>query len=64
VTLAPVAPTPTHPDAMPLGWTRFAALTTASPVPVYALGGLGPADIATARRNGGQGVAAIRALWP
>jgi len=64
VTLAPVAPTPTHPDAMPLGWTRFAALTTASPVPVYALGGVGPADIGTARRNGGQGVAAIRALWP
>ncbi|HEX5122610.1 MAG TPA: Nudix family hydrolase [Rhodanobacteraceae bacterium] len=63
VTLAPVAPTPSHPDATPLGWARFAALAAASPLPVYALGGLGVVDIATARRNGGQGVAAIRALW-
>lgn len=63
-TLAPVATTPTHPDAAPLGWPRFAALTAAAPLPVYALGGMGPADIATARRNGGQGIAAIRALWP
>jgi 8-oxo-dGTP diphosphatase len=63
VTLAPVAPTPSHPDATPLGWARFAALAAASPLPVYGLGGLAVADIATARRNGGQGVAAIRALW-
>ena len=64
VTLAPVAPTPSHPDAIPLGWPRFAALVAASPLPVYALGGLAVADIAAARRNGGQGIAAIRALWP
>ena len=64
VTLAPVAPTPSHPDAAPLGWPRFAELAAASPVPVFALGGLAVADIAIARRNGGQGIAAIRALWP
>jgi len=64
VTLAPVAPTPSHPDATPLGWQRFAELVAASPLPVYALGGVGPADLATARCNGGQGIAAIRALWP
>ena len=63
VTLAPVAPTPSHPDATPLGWQRFAELVAASPLPVYALGGVGPADLATARCNGGQGIAAIRALW-
>jgi 8-oxo-dGTP diphosphatase len=63
-TLAPVAPTPSHPDATPLGWPRFAGLVAASPLPVYALGGLAVADIAIARRNGGQGIAAIRALWP
>jgi len=63
VTLAPVAPTPSHPDAPPLGWPRFAKLAAASPLPVYALGGLEVADIATARRSGGQGIAAIRALW-
>ena len=33
VTLAPVAPTPSHPDATPLGWPRFAALVAASPPP-------------------------------
>jgi 8-oxo-dGTP diphosphatase len=64
VTLAPVAPTPGHPGATPLGWPRFAELVAASPLPVYALGGLAAADIAMARRNGGQGIAAIRALWP
>jgi 8-oxo-dGTP diphosphatase len=63
VTLAPVAPTPSHPDAKSLGWPRFADLVAATPSPVYALGGLDPADIATARINGGQGIAAIRALW-
>ena len=63
-TLAPVAATPSHPDATPLGWPRFAELVAVSPLPVYALGGLAIADIATARRNGGQGIAAIRALWP
>jgi 8-oxo-dGTP diphosphatase len=63
-TLAPVAPTPSHPGAIPLGWTRFAELAATSPLPVYALGGLAVADVAIARRNGGQGIAAIRALWP
>jgi 8-oxo-dGTP diphosphatase len=64
VTLAPVAPTPTHPDARPLGWQRFAALAADASMPVYALGGLGDTDIATARNLGAQGVAAIRAFWP
>jgi 8-oxo-dGTP diphosphatase len=64
VTLAPVAATPTHPDATPLGWPRFAALTARSPLPVYALGGLGPTYIPTARAHGARGIAAIRALWP
>ena len=64
VTLSPVAPTPTHPDARPLGWQRFAALTADASMPVYALGGLGDTDIATARNLGAQGVAAIRAFWP
>ena len=63
-TLSPVAPTPSHPDATPLGWPRFADLAAGSQVPVFALGGLAVSDIAIARRNGGQGIAAIRALWP
>ena len=61
--LGPVQATPTHPGATPLGWERFAALREHSSIPLYAIGGLGPADIATARAHGAQGIAAIRALW-
>ncbi|HKE49374.1 MAG TPA: Nudix family hydrolase [Rhodanobacteraceae bacterium] len=62
-TLAPVAPTPSHADATPLGWPRFAGLVQAAALPVYALGGLGIGDIHAARRHGAQGIAAIRAFW-
>jgi 8-oxo-dGTP diphosphatase len=31
---------------------------------VYALGGMSRDDVATAQAHGGQGIAAIRALWP
>lgn len=60
---SPVAPTATHPDAEPIGWAGFAALCGAARAPVYALGGMTPFDISAARRHGGQGIAAIRALW-
>jgi 8-oxo-dGTP diphosphatase len=63
VTLAPVAPTPTHPRATPLGWPQFRALVADAAVPVYALGGLGAPDIPAARAAGAQGIAAIRAFW-
>ncbi len=62
--LAPVKATPTHADAAPLGWSRFAELVAQTPLPVYALGGVGPADLARARAAGAQGVAGIRAFWP
>jgi 8-oxo-dGTP diphosphatase len=60
--LSPVAPTLSHPDAEALGWCRFARWVRAVNLPVYALGGLGPADLSTARASGAQGVAAIRGL--
>jgi 8-oxo-dGTP diphosphatase len=63
-TLSPLAATPSHADATPLGWTGFRELANASPLPVYALGGVGPADIACAHAHGAQGIAAIRGLWP
>jgi 8-oxo-dGTP diphosphatase len=62
--LGPLHSTATHPGAPPLGWEGFAALRAHVSLPVYALGGLAPADLATARAHGAQGVAAIRALWP
>jgi 8-oxo-dGTP diphosphatase len=63
VTLSPVAPTPSHPDAKPLGWDAFGACASAAAVPVYALGGLGGGDIGAAQARGGRGAAAIRAFW-
>ncbi len=62
--LGPVRPTHSHPGALPLGWDGFAALREQVSLPIYALGGLGLGDIATARSHGAQGIAAIRALWP
>lgn len=64
VTLSPVSPTATHPDAEPLGWLRTAQLIQGCNVPVFALGGMTPADEKAARQAGAQGIAAIRSLWP
>jgi 8-oxo-dGTP diphosphatase len=63
VVLGPVAETPTHPDARPLGWQRFAELAAGSPMPVYALGGLSADDLGVAVAHGAHGVALRRAAW-
>jgi 8-oxo-dGTP diphosphatase len=64
VTLSPVASTPGHPDAEPLGWDAFADCVARAAIPVYALGGLDAHALGEAKRNGAQGVAAIRGFWP
>lgn len=61
--LSPVLPTLTHPGADTLGWDRFSALATASPIPVYGLGGLGRDDVALAQSHGAHGVALLRGAW-
>lgn len=61
--LSPVLPTASHPGAEVLGWERFERWVEEVNVPVYALGGMTPAEIQLARNSGGQGVAAIRSLW-
>jgi len=63
VVLGPVLPTPTHPGAAGLGWTQFAALLEDCPLPVYALGGLVPADLETAWRHGAHGISMMRSAW-
>lgn len=60
VTLSPVLPTLSHPGAATLGWGGFAALVERAVLPVYALGGMTPADIETAWHAGAQGVAGMR----
>jgi 8-oxo-dGTP diphosphatase len=61
--LGPVQATPTHPDAMPLGWDAFGALTRGAGQPVFALGGMRPGDLETAWRRGAQGIAMVRGSW-
>ena len=64
VVLSPVAPTRSHPQAQPLGWRTFRELTDQARLPVYALGGMGPADRSAAWQHGAQGVAGISGFWP
>ena len=61
--LSPVQATKSHPDTSPLGWQKFHDYTDQISIPVYALGGLAATDLEPTWLHGGQGVAAIRALW-
>lgn len=63
ILLSPVKETSSHPGVPGIGWRRFAALVSKVNSPVYALGGMSPADVDDARRAGGQGIAAISAFW-
>lgn len=62
-TLSPVMPTASHPGAMALGWERFQVLAESASLPVFALGGLSPADLDRACLCGAHGVAGIRGFW-
>jgi len=62
--LGPLAATPSHPGVDGIGWERFAALREHVALPLYAIGGMYPGEIPTARAHGAQGIAAIRGLWP
>lgn len=63
VVLSAVRPTPTHPGVSALGWEAWERLLHGADVPAYALGGVGPADLCTAKRHGALGVAGISAFW-
>jgi 8-oxo-dGTP diphosphatase len=63
VTLSPVQATSSHPKIESLGWNKFKTLSQTAGIPVFALGGVSPKDIVTAKANGGQGIAAISAFW-
>jgi 8-oxo-dGTP diphosphatase len=62
--LGSIGATPTHPGVAGMGWAAFSTLREGVSLPLYAIGGLGPDDIAQARSHGAQGIAAIRSLWP
>ncbi len=61
--LGPVRETASHPGRPGLGWDNFSRLLAGTPLPVYALGGLGRDDLDDAWAAGAHGVAAIRSAW-
>lgn len=63
ITLSPLRTTPTHPDAMPLGWHDFQQMVETAGMPVFALGGMTRHDANHARAVGAQGIASIRDFW-
>ncbi len=63
VVLSPVLPTPSHPGEPALGWPAFSALLRDCPLPVFALGGLGPDDLALVRGYGAHGIALKSQAW-
>jgi len=58
--LGPVLPTPTHPEAAGLGWSRFADLIAGTAIPVFALGGMKNDLLADAQGVGAHGIALMR----
>lgn len=58
--LGPVQQTLSHPDASPLGWGGFAERIRDNRLPVFALGGLGLADLEQAHSVGAHGLALMR----
>ena len=60
--LSPLHVTTTHQQVAALGWDNWQNLCLQSHVPVYALGGVQPAQLIQVQQHGGFGVAGIRAF--
>lgn len=58
--LGPVQATPSHPDALLLGWAGLQQMVADARIPVFALGGLQPADRERALGCGAHGLAMVR----
>ena len=63
VVLGAVQSTKTHPGEVPLGWEKFSELAARANLPVYAIGGVGPAQHASVFAHYAQGTAGISAYW-
>jgi len=61
--LGPVLPTPTHPDALPIGWSGFRRMVADTRIPVLALGGMRPEHREQALTGGAHGLAMMRGAW-
>ena len=60
--LGPVFPTASHPGRPGLGPLRFARFCRQSPIPIYAIGGIGPGNAARLKDSGAVGIAGIGAI--
>ena len=63
VMLSPVQMTNSHPNAVSLGWNKFADMIAGYSLPVYALGGMKFSDLHKAKMHGAHGVAMLRSAW-
>jgi len=61
--ISPVSTTKSHPEQKALGWDNFNNLRKKVKFPVYALGGMTPADLKVAKSHGAYGIAMIGAIW-
>jgi 8-oxo-dGTP diphosphatase len=61
--LSPVLPTRSHPGAPVLGWDEFSKTASDLPMPVYALGGMQPELLDTARQHNAHGIAMLSGAW-
>ena len=61
--ISPLHSTLSHPEQSGLGWQAWQQLSEHSQLPVYALGGVTPADLVDVQHAGGFGVAGIRAFY-
>lgn len=61
--LGPVQSTPTHPEALPLGWSGFQSKIAGSAIPVFAIGGMTRGVLDTACTHGAHGLAMVRGSW-
>lgn len=62
VTLSPVFPTQSHPQAPPLGLKKFAEIRHRLPGPVLALGGITSENVKQTMTSGAFGIALIRGI--
>ena len=63
VVIGAVQPTTSHPGEGVLGWAGFAQIVRQANMPVYAIGGVGPAQQAQVFAQYAQGTAGISAYW-
>ena len=63
VVLGPVQFTPSHSAQAPMGWANFCRMVDATPLPVYALGGMTTDMMPVAIEHGAHGIAMQRGLF-